>query len=267
MGIINVTHDSFFSSSRVRDHGAVRALAAEMVAEGASIIDVGGESSRPGSAYVSVREELERVLPALEAIRAILPDVDISVDTRKAAVAEAALDAGATMINDISGLRDDPDLAPLVAERRVPVCIMHMRGTPGTMQREPRYEDVVGEIREELSAFVDHALQAGIEPEQIILDPGIGFGKSFDHNWEILRNLAAFSDLGYPLLVGLSRKSFLGRILSREDEQLRPPEDRLNATLAAQIWCTLQGVSILRVHDVRPMVEALKVLERICSAS
>lgn len=262
-----MTHDSFFSGSRVMDRDSVQTRAVEMVAQGASIIDIGGESSRPGSEYVSLQEELDRVVPAVETIRAVLPDVEISVDTRKAGVAAPALDAGATMINDISGLRDDPALAPLLAERDVPVCIMHMRGTPRTMQQQPRYEDVAREIGEELTSFVEYARNAGIGRERIILDPGIGFGKTFAHNWLILKNLPIIAELGYPLLVGLSRKSFLGACSPEGESHPLPPEERLHATLAAQIWCTLQGVSILRVHDVRPMVEALAVLQRIFSAS
>ncbi len=263
MGIINVTHDSFFSASRAPDPALVRNVAERMVEEGAAILDVGGESSRPGSDYVSLQEELDRVVPAVREIRSVRPDVDISVDTRKSGVAAAALDAGATMINDISGLRDDPDLARVVAERGVPVCLMHMRGTPRTMQDKPRYDDLLGEIRSELFFSVDRALDAGIRAERIILDPGIGFGKTFDHNWHVLRELATVVSWGYSVLVGLSRKSFLGAPEHGDAARSLPPEERLHATLSAQIWCTLQGVSILRVHDVRPMVEAIRVFERL----
>lgn len=258
-----MTRDSFFSSSRVTDLNEIRARARKIVVEGADIIDLGGESSRPGSDYVSSAEELKRVVPAVETIRADHPELEISVDTRKAAVAQAALDAGATMINDISGLRDDPELAPLIAERNVPVCIMHMRGTPRTMQMNPVYNDVIGEICSELGDLVEGARQAGIRAEQIILDPGIGFGKTFSHNWEILRNLKHITGIGYPVLIGLSRKSFLGAISRDTTTPAIPPEERLNATIAAQIWCTLQGVSFVRVHDVRPMEDALNVLERL----
>lgn len=265
MGIINVTHDSFFSSSRLIGRERIRQRAVQMADDGASIIDIGGESSRPGSDYVSLGEELRRVVPAVEAVRDALPSIGISVDTRKAPVAEAALDAGATMINDISGLRDDPDLVHLAVERKVPVCIMHMRGTPRTMQRSPRYDDVVREVRDELSRFAHDGLAAGLSREQIILDPGIGFGKDFSHNWALLRGLPALAELGFPLLVGLSRKSFLGEVAGETAPPL-PPEERLHATLAAQIWCTLHGVSIIRVHDVAPMMHAIRVFERIASA-
>lgn len=264
MGIVNVTHDSFFSSSRAVDVGEVRSRAVSMAREGADIIDIGGESSRPGSEYVSLEEECRRVVPAVTAVREALPEIEISVDTRKARVAEAALDAGATMINDISGLRDDPDLPRLIAERSVPVCIMHMRGTPPTMQVAPRYDDVIAEIRRELLSFVRIALDAGVRREQIIIDPGIGFGKRFEHNWTVLRCVSELVDLGYPVLIGLSRKSFLGEV--RGEVPPRPPEERLYATLAAQLWCTLQGVSVLRVHDVRPMVEMSAALEAIITA-
>ncbi|POR01824.1 dihydropteroate synthase [Alkalispirochaeta sphaeroplastigenens] len=269
MGIINVTHDSFFASSRVADGARAQAVAVDMVGQGADILDLGGESSRPGSHYVSAEEELRRLLPAIEAIRQELPHVPLSVDTRKAPVAERALDAGATMVNDISGFRDDPELAALVAERGVPVCLMHMRGTPRTMQENPRYDDLRGEMLREMEALARRALVAGVQPGQIILDPGIGFGKTFDHNWGILADLEILGELGYPLLVGLSRKSFLGEagfdLESGEGVALNP-EERLSATLAAQLWCTLQGVSILRVHDVKPAVETVRVLERILAA-
>ncbi|SIQ79296.1 Dihydropteroate synthase [Alkalispirochaeta americana] len=269
MGIINVTHDSFFTSSRVADGERAREMAVKMVGHGADILDLGGESSRPGSDYVPADEELRRLMPALKAIREALPEIPLSVDTRKAVVAEKALDAGASMVNDISGLRDDPDMPALVAERGVQVCLMHMRGTPRTMQQEPHYDDLPGELRRELESLAGRALEAGVKPGQIILDPGIGFGKTFGHNWSILGELESLSELGYPLMVGLSRKSFLSEAgLDPESGRGEPlaPEERLSATLAAQLWCTLQGVSILRVHDVKPAVETVRVLERILTA-
>ncbi len=259
MGIVNTTHDSFFSGSCAPTLDDVQALAECHVRSGAQIIDIGGESSRPGSAYVSLEEELSRVVPAVAQVHLNHPSVTISVDTRKEPVARAALDAGAAMVNDISGLRDDPALAALVAERRVPVCIMHMQGTPRTMQENPHYDDVVQDVLRDLARFLQPAKAAGVRDEQIILDPGIGFGKEFAHNWSILRNLERFREPGYPLLIGLSRKRFLG------PEQ--PPQMRLNATLAAQLWCTLQGAAILRVHDVAPMMEMLTVLEAILTAN
>jgi len=241
-----------------------------MIAEGADYLDVGGESSRPGSSYVSVEEELERTIPLVRAIRRVSTTIPISIDTRKAPVARAAIDAGATMINDISGLRDDPGMAALAAERAVDVCIMHMRGTPATMQDNPSYLDPVGEVIAELSAMAETALSAGINRDRIVLDPGIGFGKRFSDNWTILKHLDRFGDLGYPLLVGLSRKSFLGalpwRSVDAPGDGAKPPEERLHATLAAELWCTMQGVSIIRVHDVRPLAEMLDVLEAIAAA-
>lgn len=241
-----------------------------MIAEGADYLDVGGESSRPGSSYVSVEEELERTIPLVRAIRRISTTIPISIDTRKAPVARAAIDAGATMINDISGLRDDPGMAALAAERAVEVCIMHMRGTPATMQENPHYRDTLGEVIAELSAMAETALSAGINRDRIVLDPGIGFGKRFSDNWTILKHLDRFGDLGYPLLIGLSRKSFLGalpwRSVDAPGDGAKPPEERLHATLAAELWCTMQGVSIIRVHDVRPLAEMLDVLEAIAAA-
>lgn len=260
MGILNVTPDSFFVASRSVDpeQAAERALA--MVADGAGIIDVGGESSRPGSDYVDAEEEHRRVVPVVRRIRA-QSSVAISVDTRKAAVAAAALDAGADIVNDITALRDDPGLASVCADRSAPVILMHMQGTPKTMQKEPRYDDPVAEIRAELAQFVDRARDAGIE--SIIVDPGIGFGKRLSDNLEILANLEAFATLGYPVLVGLSRKSFLGMILRSEDGEIRPTEDRLSGTLAAHAVAVLRGADILRVHDVRQTADLVRVISAI----
>ena len=202
------------------------------------------------------------MIPAVRSIRALDPTVAISIDTRKAPVAEAALDAGATIVNDVSALRDDPRMGALVAERGVAVCLMHMRGTPRDMQRDPRYRDVVGEVRAELAERKDAALAAGIAEERIVLDPGIGFGKRFEDNWALLANLDALRDLGSPLLIGLSRKSFLGAIGRRGRDA---PEHRLVATIAAQLWCTLLGVEIIRVHDVVEFREALAAFDAIAA--
>jgi dihydropteroate synthase len=262
MGVINATHDSFYEASRVHHGEPLDERVGRMIAEGADIIDVGAESSRPGSRYVSADEEIERALPVIETIRRIDAEIAISIDTRKSSVARAALDAGATLINDISGLRDDPDMTDLAARRGVDVCIMHMRGTPETMQQDPHYDECVREVVEELSGWADHALAAGISRDRIILDPGIGFGKRFSDNWSILRNLDRFTGLGYRVLIGLSRKSFLGSVGGRS----LPPEERLYATLAAELWCTMQRVSILRVHDVEPLAQMLDVLEAIADA-
>ena len=260
MGILNATDDSFFATSRARSPERIEQRVTVMLGAGVDIVDVGGESTRPGREYVDVATERERVVPAVRLIRALDPSVAISIDTRKAPVAEAALDAGATIVNDVSALRDDPRMGALVAERGVAVCLMHMRGTPRDMQRDPRYRDVVAEVRAELAERKDVALAAGIAEERIVLDPGIGFGKRFEDNWALLANLDALRDLGSPLLIGLSRKSFLGAIgrCGRD-----APEDRLVATIAAQLWCTLLGVEIIRVHDVAEFREALAAFDAI----
>ncbi len=257
MGIVNCTPDSFYAGGRYPDAGSALEGALSQIAQGADILDVGGESSRPGSDYVEAGEERDRILPVIEGIRRE-SDIPVSVDTRKAEVAAAALDAGATMINDISALRDDPGLADLAARREVPVCLMHMKGTPRDKQKDPRYDDAVGEIAAELRAWAERAELSGIPGERIVLDPGIGFGKRQEDNLAILRDLSAFRALGSPLLIGLSRKSFLGNLLGGA-----PPEDRGAATLSAHVWCALQGVDILRVHDVKDTVEALTVLEEL----
>ena len=260
MGILNATDDSFFATSRARSPERIEQRVTVMLGAGVDIVDVGGESTRPGSEYVDAATERERVVPAVRLIRALDPSVAISIDTRKAPVAEAALDAGATIVNDVSALRDDPRMGALVAERGVAVCLMHMRGTPRDMQRDPRYRDVVAEVRAELAERKDVALAAGIAEERIVLDPGIGFGKRFEDNWALLANLDALRDLGSPLLIGLSRKSFLGAIGRRGRNA---PEDRLIATIAAQLWCTLLGVEIIRVHDVAEFREALAAFDAI----
>ncbi len=255
MGIINCTPDSFFVSSRslgVED--AVRTARA-MVSDGADVLDIGGESSRPGSEYVEADEELSRVVPVIRAIRSE-SDIPISIDTRKRAVAEAALDAGADIVNDISALRDDPDLMALVVERRVPVILMHMRGNPKTMQSNPVYADTIGEISAELIARVEAALEAGVAADRIVIDPGIGFGKTVDDNVAILARIGDFRRLGYPVVVGLSRKSFLGAIIGGS----RAAEERRAATIAAHTIAALSGAEILRVHDVRDTVDAIRVV-------
>jgi dihydropteroate synthase len=260
MGILNATPDSFYAGSRTIDPRAAVDRGLSMVEEGAAILDIGGESSRPGSEYVDEATELSRVLPVVEAIRR-QSSVAISVDTRKSAVARAALDAGADIINDISALRDDPALMELCAERDVPVILMHMRGTPKTMQKEPHYDDPVVEIRGELAEFVANAEAGGVR--QIIVDPGIGFGKRLSDNLAILANLDALRGIGRPILVGLSRKSFLGMILRSPDGTIRSTDDRLAATLAAHAVSALRGASILRVHDVRETADLLEVISAI----
>ena len=257
MGIVNTTPDSFYESSRSTslEKSLIRALALE--AEGADIIDIGGESTRPGASYISEEEELERVIPLIEAVRG-RSTVAISVDTRKAAVMKAAFKAGATLCNDISALIDDPALGTLIAEEAGAVVLMHKRGTPPTMQQNvPQYRNVVTEVRDYLEARVAHALNCGIAHERIIIDYGIGFGKTAEDNYRLIAASAYFTGLGYPLLVGLSRKSFIGYVTGE------PPEKRLAGTLAATMYAVQQGASIVRAHDVAETRELLLVLKEL----
>jgi len=257
MGIVNTTPDSFYELSRSTslEKSLIRALALE--AEGADIIDIGGESTRPGASYISEEEELERVIPLIEAVRG-RSTVAISVDTRKAAVMKAAFKAGATLCNDISALIDDPALGTLIAEEAGAVVLMHKRGTPPTMQQNvPQYRNVVTEVRDYLEARVAHALNCGIAHERIIIDYGIGFGKTAEDNYRLIAASAYFTGLGYPLLVGLSRKSFIGYVTGE------PPEKRLAGTLAATMYAVQQGASIVRAHDVAETRELLLVLKEL----
>lgn len=255
MAIINCTEDSFYAPSRAQAGAAVeRAL--EAAAAGASIIDFGAESTRPGSAYVDEEEELRRLLPVLKGF-CRQSSVPVSVDTRKAAVAQAALDEGAMIINDISALKDDPKMAPLCAKTKVPVVLMHKKGIPATMQDHPYYTDVVKEVNEFLIQAAVDAERAGIERGKIILDPGIGFGKRLEDNLNILAHLAELGNGEYPLLIGLSRKSFIGAITGKETEE------RLAGTLAAHAAVYYRGAKIFRVHDVKETIDLIKVLEAI----
>jgi dihydropteroate synthase len=255
MGILNVTPDSFSDGGRYAEVEAAVAAAAAMAAAGVDLIDIGGESTRPGSEPVPADEQLRRVLPVIERIVGL--GVPISIDTTRVAVAGAALDAGATIVNDVSGLRDDPGLADLVAERGCGLVVMHSRGTPRDMQRDPRYHDVVRETGEELDEAVGRAEARGVRPDQVVVDPGIGFGKAFEHNMELLGRLPEFVGRGRPVLVGVSRKSFLGRILDAE------VGDRLAGSLAAAVAAVLSGVHIVRAHDVEATVRAVKVTDAI----
>ncbi|MFW5747231.1 MAG: dihydropteroate synthase [bacterium] len=265
MGILNITPDSFYAGSRARSAAVVAETAERMEADGADILDIGGESTRPGSDYVSPQEELDRVLPAVEAIRR-RSSIPLSVDTRKSLVAEAALNAGADMINDVSALRDDPELARLCAERNVPVVLMHMRETPKTMQVDPHYRDVISEIIQELEERIEAARAAGGRKEQIIIDPGIGFGKRYEDNLRILHGLQRLREPGFPLLMGLSRKSFLGRAAAGPDREPLPAEKRLISSVAANLWSVLEGADMVRVHDVEATAQALRVIEAIRKA-
>ena len=256
MGVLNVTPDSFSEQGvHFRPDAAVE-HARRMVADGADIIDVGGESTRPGSEPVPAEEEKRRVLPVIEEL-ARETEVPISVDTQKAEVAAAALDAGAQIINDVSALRSDPAMAHLAAGRGAPVCLMHMQGTPGTMQLNPTYEEVVRDVISWLKERVAFALASGIRQDSIIVDPGFGFGKTPQQNLELLRRLHEFHVLGCPVLIGTSRKSTLGVILNAG------PRERLYGTLATVVWAVMAGCHIVRVHEVKAAKDAVMVCEAI----
>jgi dihydropteroate synthase len=256
MGILNCTPDSFVPSSRSATLKDAMKAAREMISAGVDIVDVGGESTRPGSDPVPLDEEIRRVIPVIQALRTD-SDVIVSVDTRKKEVAERALDAGADIINDITGLRHNDDLARLVARRKVPIVLMHMRGTPKTMQKSPYYKNTISEILRELQPSIAAAIGAGIAPEMIIVDPGIGFGKRIQDNLRIIKELASLKSLKFPILVGLSRKGFIGEILDR------PVEKRLIGTVTANTLAILNGANIIRVHDVADAVEMVKIIDSI----
>jgi dihydropteroate synthase len=263
MGIVNVTPDSFSDGGRYLDAAAAVAHAEQLAREGADILDVGGESTRPGAEPVSAQEELRRVLPVLEGIAAAdFPTVpQISIDTSKAAVASAALAAGASLVNDVSALRADPEMAAVVADSGAECCLMHMLGEPRTMQRDPRYSDVVDEVMAFLTERLKDAVSAGISEDLIMLDPGIGFGKTVAHNLELLDRLDELTALGRPLLVGTSRKSFLARAAAgaQGPPAADAPEDRLAGTIATNVLALERGASVFRVHDVAPVRDALAV--------
>jgi dihydropteroate synthase len=253
MGVVNVTPDSFSDGGEFLDPGAAVAHGLRLAAEGADLVDVGGESTRPGAEPVGPAEELRRVIPVIAGIRARDANVRISIDTSKAVVAAAALDAGADYVNDVTALRGDPDMAALVAERRADVCLMHMVGTPRTMQAQARYDDVVADVVAFLRERVEAAVAAGVERERVEVDPGIGFGKTVEHNLELLQRLDELAVLGRPIVLGTSRKAFLGRITGR-DAAARGP-----ATLATLVLGLERGATTFRVHDVAPARDALAV--------
>lgn len=258
MGVLNVTPDSFsdggqfFDTKRAIEHGL------KMAAEGAAIIDIGAESTRPGSASVSAEEQTKRAIPVIKALAEKI-DVPISIDTCNNDVAKAALDAGAAMINDITALTDER-LGQLAAERLVPVVLMHMQGRPKTMQTEPKYKNVVSEVLEFLLERAKRAEAVGISKEKIFIDPGIGFGKTLEHNLLLLKNIDKFIETGYRILVGTRRKSFIGKITGKEN-----PADRLFGTAATVALCAAAGVSIVRAHDVKEMVDVVKVTNKLKS--
>jgi dihydropteroate synthase len=253
MGVVNVTPDSFSDGGRFLDPGAAIAHGLELQSEGAAILDIGGESTRPGADPVPEAEELERVLPVISGLIAAGVGARISIDTTKAAVAAAALKAGATLVNDVTALRAEPELAGLLADAGAEVCLMHMLGEPRTMQSNPRYGDVVGEVKAFLVERMEFAIDSGIAEQRIMLDPGIGFGKTLEHNLELLRRLEEIAAIGRPVVIGTSRKSFLGRITGRA------VDDRLAATIASNVIAFERGARVFRVHDVAPVRDALTV--------
>jgi len=261
MGVLNVTPDSFSDGGKYLNVRQAVEHALQMQRAGADIVDIGAESTRPGSAATPVAEELARLLPVLESLRGKLK-IPISVDTQKAAVAEIAIGAGAAMINDVSGLRHDPRLAEVVAHHGVPLVLMHMRGTPRTMQKLPFAKDVMKDVLSGLKKSVSTARKAGIAKSKIIVDPGIGFGKSFEQNYELLAKLDEIAKLGYPLLVGTSRKGFLGKTLARNGEPA-PSEKRIWGTAATVTASVLGGAHIVRVHDVAEMAQVARVADSI----
>jgi dihydropteroate synthase len=259
MGIVNVTPDSFSDGGLYLDSEAAIEHGLELVEQGADILDVGGESTRPGAEPVGVREELRRVLPVVEALARRAGQTQISIDTSKAAVASAAIAVGATLVNDVSALRADPEMARVVSESGAECCLMHMLGEPRTMQRDPHYGDVVEEVKEFLAERLAFALEAGIEERKVLLDPGIGFGKTAAHNLELLRRLDELRDLGRPIAIGTSRKSFLGRVAAEALGVVEPlaVEERLPGTIATNVLAFERGARVFRVHDVAPVAAAL----------
>lgn len=254
MGIVNVTPDSFSDGNQYIQTDAAIAHAQQLVAEGADILDIGGESTRPGAEPVSVQEELRRLLPVIEALREL--NIPLSVDTFKPEVMRAVLDAGADIINDIAGFRDPASVAA-VADSSCGLCVMHMQGEPKTMQKQPYYDDLYAEVRQFLLQRVQALRGAGVAPERIMLDPGLGFGKTVAHNYSLLRDLAAIQIESYPWLIGLSRKSMIGHVVNR------PPQQRLAGSLAGMLAAVARGAAVVRVHDVAESADALRVWQAV----
>jgi dihydropteroate synthase len=253
MGVVNVTPDSFSDGGRYLDAAAAIAHGLELELEGAAILDIGGESTRPGAEPVDEQEELRRVLPVIEGLVAAGTRAQISIDTAKSAVAARALEAGATYVNDVTGFRGDPRIADVIAQAGADCCVMHMLGDPRTMQDDPRYDDVVNDIRAFLEERLAFAVSRGIGRERVMLDPGVGFGKTLAHNLELLRRLDELVAIGQPLVIGTSRKSFLGKITGRD------PDHRVAGTVATNVLAYERGARVFRVHDVAPVYDALSV--------
>ncbi|MGC4033007.1 MAG: dihydropteroate synthase [Tepidisphaeraceae bacterium] len=256
MGVLNVTPDSFSDGGRFSTVDAARRQAETMLLAGADLIDIGGETTKPGSARVDAEEQIRRVVPVLNACRGL--NTTFSIDTTLSRVAGATLDAGAYVVNDISAGRDDPELIRMVAERGCPVCLMHMLGQPATMQNDPAYSDVVAEVRSFLNERCDAFTRAGVRPGRLLVDPGIGFGKSLEHNLDLLAATRQFVADGRPVLVGVSRKGFIGTLTGRTK-----PDERIFGTSAAISWVVTQGAAIVRVHDVAEMKEVVAVADAI----
>jgi dihydropteroate synthase len=256
MGIVNVTPDSFSDGGQFFDPEVAISHAKRLVSEGADIIDIGGESTRPGSEAVSFEDELDRVIPVINGIANDV-SVPISIDTCKSEVAKAALDAGASIVNDVSAMRFDPKIADVVAEHEVPLILMHMQGTPKNMQKNPEYKDVIGDIKDFLNERIDFAVSKGVSKERIIIDPGIGFGKTLENNYEIIRRLDELTELGQPLLIGTSRKSFIGLTLDLD------VAERIYGSLATITMSIINGVDMVRVHDVKESVQVAKMTDAI----
>jgi dihydropteroate synthase len=254
MGVVNVTPDSFSDGGQYLDPDAAIRHGEELVRGGAVILDVGGESTRPGAVEVDEAEELRRVEPVVQALAS---EATVSIDTSKVAVAKAAIDAGALIVNDVTALKHEPAMAGLCAERGVGVVLMHMPGNPRTMQEDPRYDDVVDDVKAFLAARVEFAVEAGIAEERIWVDPGIGFGKTLEHNLELLRRLRELRELGQPLVIGTSRKSFIGKVDGSD------VEDRIGGSIATSVLAAAEGADVLRVHDVAEMAQALAVANAV----
>jgi dihydropteroate synthase len=260
MGVVNVTDDSFSDGGLFLDRDRAVEHGLALATEGAAIVDVGGESTRPGATRIEPRIESRRVLPVIKELAG--QGITVSIDTMRAEVARAALENGAQIVNDVSGGRADPNMAPLVADAKVPWVLMHWRSVGAAQPHEaPTYRDVIAEVRDELLASVDAAVAAGVDPAKLIIDPGLGFAKTAQHNWALLRALPQFVATGIPVLVGASRKRFLGTLLAGSDGEPRPPDGRETATAVISALAALNGAWGVRVHDVQASVDALKVLE------
>ncbi len=266
MGVLNITPDSFSDGGAYLDSAAAVARALQIERDGADILDIGGESTRPGAAPINAEEEIRRIVPVIEVLRGKLR-IPISVDTRKADVARAALAAGAEIVNDVSGLRAEPQLAEVARRERAPMILMHMRGTPRTMQRGPFARDVLRDVLSGLREAVARAKRAGLAKSQLLLDPGIGFGKNHEQNFEILARLPELARLGCPIVIGTSRKSFLGKALARRGEPDAPPEERLLGTAATVTASILGGAHVVRVHDVAEIAGVVRVADKILNAA